>query len=90
MYPSLGTLGLTLMAHCTLSQYPINYPGPGDLFGLPVTIQCEPRQARKGATVTLDSGAWIGFGGHLLILHNWTTVADRDESTSYCPTLSSA
>ena len=31
--------------------------------GLPATIRCEPRQARKGATATTDSGAgerWAG------------------------------
>ncbi len=28
-------------------------------IGSPATISCEPRQARKGATVTVDSGAGV-------------------------------
>ena len=32
-------------------------------FGPLAAINCEPRQARKGATVTMDSGAEVRLGG---------------------------
>ena len=33
------------------------------LAGLPATIPCEPRQARKGAAAAMDSGAGGGLAG---------------------------
>ena len=35
----------------------------GGPFGPPATIGCEPRQARKGAAVTIDSGAGVWLLG---------------------------
>ena len=33
------------------------------LAGPPATINCEPRQARKGAAATMDSGAGVWRAG---------------------------
>jgi len=50
--------------------------------GLPATICCEPRQARKGAAAATDSGAGERWAGVAIISSVIITFETRKPSTS--------
>jgi len=45
--------------------------------GLPATIRCEPRQARKGAAAATDSGAGVRWAGVAIISSAIITFGPR-------------